>query len=423
MSSSHKPNNRHRVVILGAGFAGVRAALDLSRQSHGELDIVLVTDRDAHLDLTLLYEVATAYVRHESDISSEQIQSTVQLPLQSIFSGLEVDIVVQKVVRIDTAGQLLILADDTTIDYDTLVVAVGSSLATFDLPGVGVNTFSIKTLADALRLRHHIVRQFWQADSLAGQARKSALTFVVAGGGASGVEVAAELIGQIRRQCKRHKIDPHEITVIILEAGPRILATVTKEAAQRAHQRLTNIGVDIRLGARITEVTATEVRMQGGDYIYSRTTIWTAGLRPNPVLVDSGLPLDHWGVTVSPTLQVPTMPNIFMAGDAAVITDSEPPVPATVPVAYAQGALVAKNIRHQRRGESLEEFSYSPPGMVITLGSKVALALLPNGRYLFGLLPWLLKHFITLRYWLRLTTWGQALRLWYRSWHIHGAND
>ena len=423
MGSSSSTSARHRVVIVGGGYAGVRTALDLAKEGKEPLDIVLVSDRDTHLDLTLLYEVGTAYLRHESVISSEQIQESVELPLRDIFSGNAVDIVIKKAERIDVQGQVVVLADDSTIDYDTLVIGVGSSLATFNVPGVGTDTFSIKTLPDALQLRHHIVRQFYQAADLTDQARASALTFVVAGGGASGVEVAAELMGQVQRQCHQHGVAPDDISVILLEAGERILGILPEEVAGRAQRRLESLGVDVRVKTRITEVTPSEVRLQGGEYIYSRTTVWTAGLRPNQLLVDSGLSIDEWGVLTEETLQAQGIPNVFVIGDAAIIPDISPPLPATVPVAYGQGAVAARNIVRQRRGQSLEKFTYTSPGMVITLGGKTALALFPSGKHLFGWLPWLVKHFITLRYWMRLTSWGNALRLWYRGWHIHGAND
>lgn len=425
--SSHAPvtaTKRHRVVILGAGYAGVRAVRDLARQvAKVNLDIVLITAADEHLDVTLLYEVAAAYLKHESSVSSETISASVQLSLAQMLARSPVRLVIGFIESIDQTGRLVRLRDNTTFEFDTLVVALGTHLATFNIPGIGEHTFSIKTLPEALELRHHIVRQFIQARELTGLARQSALTFVVAGAGASGVELAAELVGHARHECQRHEIVASEVAIILIEAGPRILSTMPEAVSVIAQQRLNALGITVRLGQRIVGVTPTEVKLGSYGHVYCRTVVWTAGLAPHPVIAAAGFTLKHWGVAVTPTLQVPGQPNIFVAGDAAIIASAPNPIPATVPVAYSQGSLVAKNIVNQRLGRPLIEYRYSFLGAVVTLGQKYAVATFHNGRILVGYRAWLLKKIVILHYWLSVTTWREAGRLWVRAWHIHGAND
>ena len=410
-------------MIIGGGFAGVRVASDLISKPDSRLEVVLVSQSDAHVDYPLLYEVATAYLPRDSTMASEQITATAEVPLSQLFAGKQLRLIIKKVARLQIAQAHIVFDDDTTLDFDTLVIAVGTRLATFNISGVTEHAFSIKTLAESLRLRHHIVRQFYQAKSLKRMERASALTFVVVGGGASGVELAAELVGQVRHQAVRHGIDAKDSGVILLEAGPRILSMVPKEAARRVTARLEQLGVSVRVNAKITAVTPTGMTLQGGKQVYARTPIWTAGLRPSELVASSGLSIDRWGVVTNSDLTAQGAPNVLVVGDAAVISAITPPLPATVPVAYTQAATAARNIRRRLNGERLLVYRYDAPGMVVTLGGKKAMLLLPGGKYFIGYMPWLVKQFITLRYWSSVTTWRIAGSVWLRGWRLFGRND
>lgn len=417
--------NQTRVVIIGSGYAGVRVARDVARaaRAHTPLEVWLVSKSSYHLDTPLLYEVASAYLSHESLFSSETVRDSVCVPLADIFAQLPVRLVQREVRSLVPQERLLVCSDGSTITYDILVLSVGARLATYGIPGVETFAFSVKTLHEALELRHHIVRHFHMAKKMSRQQRQRALTFVVVGAGAAGVETVAELTGQIAKQCDRLHIDRADASVVLVEAGPDILKTVAAQERPQVVERLKTRGVQLMLGQPIVRVAKDHVECQSGLKIFTHTVVWTGGLTAHPLLAGSTLPIEKWGVACESTLRVRGNSAIFAAGDCAVITPAAPPLPATVPVAYTEGALVARNILHQLRSEELESMNFTALGALIATGSKTALAVWPSGKGWFGFSPWLIKQLVTLRYW-----WGYlrplpALRYWWRSVVLHALND
>lgn len=423
MPSTHGP--KKRVVIIGAGYAGVRVARDLARAAQGgaPLEVMLISDSEYHLETPLLYEVATAYLKGESTQSSEQVQDSVCVPLETIFAGLPIQIRVTRIKNIAAANRMIECSDDTTISYDTLVLAVGAQLATYNIPGVEEYAFSIKTLHESLELRHHIVRQFMMAKDMTGEPLKNLLTFVIVGAGAAGVEAAAELAGHIKRQCQVRGIDPTIPKVILVEAGPDVLKMAPPHLRTYTQQRLTKLGIQVLVQHPITRVATDAVTFANGEHIYTHTVIWTGGLTSHPLLGAAGLPLLQWGVAVTPTLQVVGHPNIFAAGDCGVLPPSSGKIPAIVPVAYTQGALVAANIIRQLKGEPLQEYIHKNLGALIATGGKSAVAIFSNQKGWRGVLPWLVKKLVTLRYWSWYVSPRAALSFWWRSMIIHSQND
>lgn len=413
-----------RVVIVGGGYAGLRVARDLARTARAlEVEIILVSQADQHLEAPSLYEVATAYLGRESVRSGAAVCHGVWAPLSELVAQLPVRLHIGQVTAIDTRSHLLLFQDHSSLSYDYLVLAVGAALATYRIPGVDEHTFSIKTLNEALRLRHHIIRQFHLAHQLNQLERQAALTFIVVGGGAAGVEIAAELKGLIDRLCRQLGVDPHLPALYLLEAGPEILREVPHELRHRAQQRLNQRGVQLMTRSSVAAVEAGAMLISDGQRLATKTVIWAAGLRPHELLSRSDLPLRGWGVDVEPTLQVVGHPEIFAAGDCAVIVDSLDSIPATVRVAYTQGALVARNLVHRTCHEPLEPYQYKSPGQIITLGGKNALLILPNGQGLMGWVGWAAKRLVSLRYWLGYLPFFTALPLWWRGVMVQTKND
>ena len=414
---------RRRVVVLGGGYAGVRAARDLARAgAESEVEIELISKSAWHVDLTLMYEVATAYLTSESVASSEIIAASAAVPLAEIFAKLPVKLRISGAERILLKENLIVLSDESTVSYDVLIVALGARLATHGLPGVATNAFSIKELSSALELRHHIVRQFYAAKNLVGAARRQSLTFMVVGAGSAGVEMAAELACHVRHQCSRHRIDPQEISIQLVEAGREILPGISPALQRVAANRLRKLAVVVRLNERVSAIEATAVVFESGETIPTNTAVWTAGLSPHELLVQAGFPVRSWGVVCEPTLQVQGLATVFVAGDAANLQEMKPPLKANVPVAYTQGTLVARNVLRLLRNQRLLTYQRPKEVTVITTGGRTAVLQVGQLK-LSGFLPWFLRRLITLRYWLWYLPFIAALRFWFASNRLHGAND
>lgn len=412
----------NRVVILGGGYAGLRVAHDVCRAAtarHGE--VVLVAALPDHLDVASLYEVATARLKRESIYSSELISRGFGISLEEITAHWPVKVKIGKVAMISTADRLLLFEDKTSLSYDQLVLAVGAETALYGVPGVAEHAFSIKTLFEALRLRHHITRCLKQAQAAAGPERTALSTFVVVGAGATGVEVASELMGLVRHwQRVDHTLQPR---VMLLEAGETLLKELPELVQQRVAKRLERLGIEVRSHCPVVLVGEREVNLRTGGTIATRTVIWAGGLQPAELLVRSHLPMLRWGVRVLDTLQVVGQPNIFAVGDCAVLENTSVPIPATVPVAYAQGALVAQSLLKQQRGEPVQPFAWRKRSQIITLGGKTTLLITPRGWVWIGWWPWLLKHAVLWQYWCRYVSPWRAAQLLRQQVAVETRND
>ncbi len=414
-----------RVVVLGAGYAGVRVARDLARAVlHGEkLEVVLVSGAPHHVDIPLLYEVATAYLPQESTLSSEIVQQSISVPIRELFSSLPITWHEGTVHDIKPKDRLITFVDGRSLSFDILVVAVGAALATYGISGVNEHAFSVKNLHAALELRHHIVRQFMMVHQLDAAARRTALSFVVVGAGAAGVETAAELHGHIRKLCEKYHVAAGEIAITLVEAAPEILSMLSPALRTYAMRRLHRLGVRVLTSHPITSVESNRVVLADGRTVRAGTTIWTGGLTAHPLLMGAELPVARWGLACTTSLQVEGYPHIFVAGDAAVLTSYPEKIPAAVPVAYAQGKLVAANILRLLHGQPLHPYQYHTMGALIAMGGKSVIALFPGGRGITGLVPWLIKKIVELRYWKTYLSWSRALAFWYSGLNLHNRND
>lgn len=416
--------SKRRVVIIGGGYAGVRAAHDLAwADAIDKLEIVLIAQSSWHLEVPALYEVATAYLPHESSQSSEYICQGIGVPLVDLFQTLPVSVRIGEVRQIDMGQRLIMMSDQQTLSFDWLVLTVGSQLANTRVPGAEEYGFTLKTISEALRLRHHIVRTTLTAPRQSGEVRQAALTYVVVGGGSSGIETATELVGLLRHLWQRPQLRRLQPKVILVEAGQAMARDLPEASRRKIQQRLQRLGIEVRVGQPVTAVEADRVVFGNGARLPTRTVIWTAGLRPAVLLTQTGFPLYAWGVEVMPTLQVKGQVMVFAAGDCAILKDLTTPLPATMPVALAQGRLVARNIMHQLRRQPLEEFSYDRKGYIITVGGRSALQIFSNGRGMLGLFPWLSKRISFLGYWLRYLPFWRAVSFWWQGVRVQQQND
>ena len=382
--------DRPHVVIVGGGFAGLYLAKGLK---HAPVQVTLIDRRNHHLFQPMLYQVATAAL-NPADIAS---------PIRSILRRQKnADVILGQVDRIDLAAKQIHLDDGTAVSYDYCAIAPGARHSYFGHGEWETLAPGIKSLDDALEVRRRIFLAFERAEREPNpQTRQNMLTFVVIGGGPTGVEVAGAL-AEIRRFALardfRH-IDPREATVVLLEGGPRILAAYPEELSARAKADLRQLGVDVRENSFVTAIHPDAVEAAGWR-IPSNTVVWAAGNQASPLLKTLGVPLDGQGrVIVENDCTVPGHTDVMVLGDAAAFEDAKTGklVPAVCPAAIQMGQYAAHAIRASVAGEARKPFQYWNKGELAVIGRGDAVANLPGFRF-GGFVAWLAWIFIHITY-------------------------
>ncbi len=378
MSTRHDPPPH--VVIVGAGFGGLWAARGLAG---APVRVTILDRRNFHTFLPLLYQVAAAELEPE-DIAYP-VRAIVRRYPNVVFRMAEVT-------GVDLRERRVMLAGDS-LPYDYLVLAAGSRTGFFGLESVARHAFELKDLPQATALRSHILRQFELADYQRDpERRRRLLTFVIVGGGPTGVEFAgalAELVfGVLTRDYPR--LDFREVRIMLLEAAERLLPALPASLGEYARRRLEAKGVEVRIRAAARAASAEAVHLADGRTIEAATLVWTAGVEGSELGRELGVPLARGGrLVVEPTLQVPGHPEVYAVGDMAHVEDETGcPVPQVAPAAIQQGRHAAGNIRRQLAGEAPVAFRYRDPGTMVTIGRNAAVAVV-KGRPVQGFSAWL----------------------------------
>jgi NADH:ubiquinone reductase (H+-translocating) len=369
----------HRVVIVGAGFGGLQAAFDLAG---APVSITLIDRRNHHLFQPLLYQAATASLA----------PSEIAWPIRSLFRDRpEVTTLFATVTGVDPVAKNVQLDDGGALPYDTLILATGARHAYFGHDEWEPFAPGLKTLEDATTLRRRILVAFERAERESDPERRAALlTFAIVGAGPTGVELAgtiAELAQETLAPDFRN-IDTHKTRVVLIEAGPRVLAGFADDLSAYAQATLEKIGVEVVLGHPVTECSADGV-MYGGHHLQAKTIIWAAGVRASPAAEWLGAPADRAGrVQVAPDLSVPGHPDIFAIGDTVMIAGPDGnPVPGIAPAAKQQGKYVAALIKARLGGGKSAPFHYKHAGSLAQIGKRQAV--IDFGRFkLRGTLAW-----------------------------------
>ena len=386
-----------RIVILGGGFAGIQAAVELDRAlGHSiEIEILLIGDQNYFLFTPLLPQIASSNIdpRHIAQAIRDLRGARRFRFLRASVSSVDVD---RREVR-TVSGPSKELAD-SPITYDYLIVATGSRTDYFGIPGARENTLDFKSLEDAVVLRERILDICEHADHTRDdQLRRKLLTFVVVGGGYTGIELITEwhdlLFGYV---AKRYRgIRPDEIRLIVLEAGTDILRGVHPKLASHSRHRLARKGIEVRTNAPATRCFPGGVEIKGGESISAEIVVWTAGVRAHPLVESLPGPHDRIGRSVvNESLQLESHPEVFIAGDSAAATSASDP-PRVAPVAIDHGRLAALNIVHQLRNERLESYRYVSKGMLVSLGMNYAVVNI-GGIRLSGYFAWLFWNVVHL---------------------------
>jgi NADH dehydrogenase FAD-containing subunit len=366
LSALESPSRKPRIVIIGAGFGGLNAAAGLAKT---DASVTVIDRRNYHLFQPLLYQVATAALS-PADIAT---------PIRAILRHQKnAEVLLAKVERIDKDRREVVL-ENRRVPYDHLIVATGARHAYFGHDEWERYAPGLKKIDDATELRRRILLAFEEAEIAMDEAdRRRLLTFVVIGGGPTGVEMAgaiAELAKMALARDFRH-IDPRQARIILVEAGPRILPSFPPKLSAKAERALTRLGVEVRTGAAVTNCDAEGVQL-GAERIESGCIVWGAGVAASPAAKWLGAEHDRAGrVMVGPDLTLPGHPEIFVIGDTALALGSDgKPLPGVAPVAKQQGAYVAKLIRARLEGRpEPKPFRYRNFGNLATIGRRAAVA-------------------------------------------------
>lgn len=392
------------VVILGGGFAGLNVARRLSREAGGStpLRVTLIDRNNYHTFQPLLYQVATAGLQPQ-DIGHS---------LRNLFGGGRLGRLARRrspvrvrmgtVVGIDRERRILTFADGYEMDYDVLVVAAGASTADYGIPGVTEHGFPLKSLTESVALRNHVLKQFERAALHPERIPEGALTFVVAGGGPTGVELSGALTELFRVLRRDHPELPHDrVRVVLVEMLPSVLPPYSERSRRFTAEALAERGVELRLGTTIERVEVDRVVFADADSILTRTLIWTAGVKANPLAAVLGAEQGKGGrVVVDPDLRLPDDPRVFVIGDIAAAPGRDgDPLPQLAPVAIQQGRHTAGQVVAVLRGEPTKGFRYRDKGSMATIGRSDAVVELPFGLRYHGFpawVSWLLLHLLYL---------------------------
>lgn len=406
------------IVIVGAGFGGVTAALKLAKKikKFPGYGLILIDGHEYQTYTPALYEIASVPREYATDTA---LRSSIAIPVANIIKNKAVIFIKDRVAGLNLPEKKVVLENSGAISYEYLVLALGSETNYFDIPGLREHSFPLKTLRDAARIRNGV------EDLII---KKDGVKIVVGGAGATGVELVAEFVNfvcALRETVARKKAcDTH---FLLVEAAPEILPGFAEWIIRKAKRRLANLGVKIKTGAMITAVNERELFFKDGRKETYDILIWTGGVKGPSSLERTGLPLSPKGsVLIDETLRVQGLADsVFAIGDNATFVDprTQRPLPWNVPVAEQEGRMAAKNIFRLIQKKPLKKFTpYKKYPYILAVGRKYALADLILVRF-SGLWGWTAKQLVELRYLLFVLPLGKAVRMCWRDLKIFSAND
>lgn len=381
-----------RIVILGAGYGGLQAAKTLNKQlrKHDDVDIMLIDQNNYHTLLTELHEVAGNRVE----------PGGVRVSIEHVLEYTKVQFVQDQIVRADIESQKL-YSNDKEYDFDYLILGVGSEPAYFNIEGMKEHAFSLWSLSDAIKIHDHIINMFEQA---AGEKdpekRKELLTFVVGGGGFTGVELMGELIEWTRTLCKKYDIPKDEIRLIQVEALPTLVPILDAKLIAKVEKYLKKKGVEVLTNSPITAVSPNSLTINNDKVIPTRTVIWTGGVKAKSFVKDLGITLGARDrIVVNEYLQTKEYPYVYAIGDNMEFQDEDGKVlPPLVETAMQSADCAAYNVAADIKGKEKKKLEAKLHGVMVSVGSLFAVAQLSGMPLLSGLPAIIIKHLVNMHY-------------------------
>ncbi|SFJ35046.1 NADH dehydrogenase [Paenibacillus sp. UNC496MF] len=376
------------ILILGAGYGGLLGAISARAHfSPEEAAITVINKYETHQIITELHRLAVGNVAEKA----------VTLPLANLFKGKDINLRIGTVTGIDPDARRVDLEDGTALTYDALVLALGSESNFFGVPGLEEHSFTLKSVADAKRIYGHI------NDKIAAYARtrrKADATFVIGGGGLTGVELAGELADELPGLCRAHGVDFADVALYLVESKARILATYSDDLIDRATASLEARGVRFLTGLTITEATGTTVSLKDGRTIEAGTVLWAGGVKGSPLVANCGIEVDHGRASVNAYLQSVSHPDVFLAGDcAAVMGPNGLPYPPTAQLSWQMGEHVGSSLFAYFTGAKMKAFEPINSGSLASLGRKDGIGWIgESGIELKGFPATLMKKASDVRY-------------------------
>ncbi|QDP40968.1 NAD(P)/FAD-dependent oxidoreductase [Radiobacillus deserti] len=371
--------NKPKIVILGAGFGGITTAVKLQKKlSRNDAHITLVNKHDYHYQTTWLHENAAGTLHHDRT----------RIPVKDIVDTNKIDFVQDTVVEIKPDEKKVVLKNGE-LDYDYLVVGLGFEAATFGIPGIMENAFTINSINSARLIKQHIEYNFAMYNN-EKEKRPERLNIIIGGGGFTGIEFAGEIANRVPELCKEYDIDPKDVRMIVLEGAPTILPGFDPQLIEYAMNSLEARGVEFKTGALLKECRVDGITYEKDEKqedIPALTTIWAAGVRANSLIETSGLEHNRGKVPVQPDLRAPSHPDVFVVGDCALIMNEETgrPYPPTAQIAMQEAETIAHNLSALVHGkENLESFEFINRGSVASLGDSDAIGVIFGDKKIFG---------------------------------------
>ncbi len=420
---------RSRVVILGGGFAGLMTAHRLARHRFAKqrCDVTVIDASPAHLYTPWLYEVATAGLTSLNEATRKSVEASVNLEYSKLPDFKGVRFITKKITAIDPVMRHVRLAGNRLVPYDILLIALGSEPNYFGIPGLPDNALTLKTFAEAQKIRQSVVKLVKQATT------HNPKQIVVAGGGPNGIEFVSELANSLRTLERKGRIPRGAINITLADAASETNSILPEPLRSKANRRLRQLGIKLVPGVRVSDVGVDSVRAftssgraQDAVSFPADLVIWSGGVKVRTLISELPFVKDAKGrIAVERTFAVPGYPGIFAAGDCAAQKNpwTQQPDPQSAQVAHRQARTVADNIVRLLRGKPLAAMN-SPRRwhFVCAMGGRKAAGVLFGVR-IWGYHAYLIRRIIDLRYLVSLLPWLPAVRIWWRALAVFGQND